>query len=206
VNISGAQNNQAVKLGYSCNCHSSKTAPTWEGFRMARIMPVEKRNAILRLLVEGNSIRSVTRLMGTNIPTVLRQLTWAGQHCQQLMDERFRNLNLNHLECDETWTFVKKKQGRLTVEEKRTRSDIGDVYLWIALDQGRRNDDNQCFSLTWSDEEAGTRVANPHPLKSQVPVKKQVALQKVEAAGIEPASRDISTQASTCVVDRFDFA
>ena len=29
--------------------------------------------------------------------------------------------------------------------------------------------------------------------------------QKMEAAGIEPASRDISTQASTCVVDKFNF-
>jgi len=28
----------------------------------------------------------------------------------------------------------------------------------------------------------------------------------VEAAGIEPASRDISTQASTCVVGWFSFA
>ena len=54
---------------------------------MARIMPVEKRNTILRLLVEGNSIRSVTRLMATNIPTVLRQLVWAGDHCRKLMDD-----------------------------------------------------------------------------------------------------------------------
>lgn len=102
---------------------------------MARIMPVEKRNTILRLLCEGNSVRSVTRLMQTNIPTVLRQLVWAGQHCQQIMDERFWGLVLDHLEIDETWTFVAKKQGRLTVEEKQTRSDIGDIYLWIALDQ-----------------------------------------------------------------------
>ncbi len=28
----------------------------------------------------------------------------------------------------------------------------------------------------------------------------------MEAAGIEPASRDISTKASTCVVDDLDFA
>lgn len=105
---------------------------------MARIMPVEKRNTILRLLVEGNSIRSITRLMKTNIPTVLRQLVWAGEHCGQLMDTMFRNLTLEHLEIDETWTFVQKKQGRLTVEEKQTRHDIGDVYLWLALDQKTR--------------------------------------------------------------------
>jgi len=102
------------------------------------VMPVERRNQILRLLVEGNSIRSVTRLMGTNIRSVLRQLNWAGEHCRKLMDERFQNLTLKHLECDETWTFVLKKQARLTTEERAERGDIGDVYLWIAIDQPTR--------------------------------------------------------------------
>jgi IS1 family transposase len=73
--------------------------------------------------------------MATNIPTVLRQLAWAGEHCGELMDQRFRGLTLSHLECDELWTFVQKKQGRLTVTEREHRGDIGDVYLWIALDQ-----------------------------------------------------------------------
>jgi hypothetical protein len=36
---------------------------------------------------------------------------------------------------DEIWTFVEKKQGRLSPEEKSTRYDIGDVYLWTAIDQ-----------------------------------------------------------------------
>lgn len=102
---------------------------------MANRMSTEKRNTILRLLVEGNSVRSVTRLMGTNIPSVLRQLAWAGDHCRDLMDREFRGLTLRHLECDEIWTFVQKKQARLTIEERASRGDIGDVFLWTALDQ-----------------------------------------------------------------------
>jgi IS1 family transposase len=119
---------------------------------MANVMSVEKRNTILRLLVEGNSIRSVTRLMGTDIKGVLRQLLWAGEHCQRLMDDRLRGLTLDHLETDEMWTFVGKKQSRLTVEERAERSDIGDVYLWYSIDQdtklvptfllGKRSADN----------------------------------------------------------------
>lgn len=118
---------------------------------MANRMPVEKRNLILRLLVEGNSVRGVTRTVGTNIPTVLRQLTWAGEHCAQLMDERVRGLNLRHVEVDEIWTFCQKKQARVPVEE-RHRHDVGDVYLWTCLDQdtklipsfvvGKRSADN----------------------------------------------------------------
>lgn len=41
---------------------------------------------------------------------------------------------LDHVECDEIWTFVGKKQARLTVQEKAERHDIGDVYLWTAVD------------------------------------------------------------------------
>ena len=90
---------------------------------MANVLSTEKRNTILRLLVEGNGVRSVCRLMGTNIRCVLRQLTWAGEHCRQLLDENLRGLDLKHLECDEIWTFCKKKQNKLTVEEKAERSD-----------------------------------------------------------------------------------
>ncbi|MCE9556431.1 MAG: hypothetical protein K8T91_24035 [Planctomycetes bacterium] len=115
-------------------------------------MSTEKRNTILRLLVEGNSIRSTCRLMQTNIPSVLRQLLWAGDHCRELMEARFQGLTLGHLETDEMWTFVGKKQARLTIDEKAERSDIGDVYLWYSIDQktklvptyllGKRSADN----------------------------------------------------------------
>ena len=63
-----------------------------------------------------------------------------------------RGLTLRHVEIDEIWTFVFKKQGRLQVEEKAERFDIGDVYLWTCLDKytklvpsfvvGKRSADN----------------------------------------------------------------
>jgi len=58
-----------------------------------------------------------------------------GQRCKAFMDARLRNLTLDHIETDEIWTFVEKKQGRLTPEEKADRCDIGDEYLWTCLDQ-----------------------------------------------------------------------
>ncbi len=115
-------------------------------------MSKEKRDTILRLLVEGNSIRSVTCLMGTNISSVLRQLQWAGDRAEALMDRMFSELTLEHVEVDEVWTFIAKKQARLTVDERLERSDIGDMYLWTGIDQrtklipmhlvGKRSADN----------------------------------------------------------------
>src|SRR5436853_7700014 len=84
-------------------------------------MSIEKRNTILWLLVEGNGIRSVCRLMVTNCRTVQRQLVLAVEHCRQLREEKLRGLNLSHLECDEIWTFCGKKQAKLTIDERAER-------------------------------------------------------------------------------------
>jgi hypothetical protein len=119
---------------------------------MANVMSTEKRNTILRLMVEGNSVRSISRLTGSQIRTVLRQLEWAGAHCRGLLDRKLVKLRLSHLECDEIHTTVLKKQARLTMDERAERHDIGDVYLFTAQDQetkliashllGKRSADN----------------------------------------------------------------
>ena len=57
-----------------------------------------------------------------------------GERLREFMDRRMRNLTLSHLQCDEIWTFVLKKQGRLT-EEEACNSAIGDQFLFIALDE-----------------------------------------------------------------------
>ncbi len=93
-----------------------------------------------------------------------------GESCRQLLDERLRGLTLGHLELDETWTFVLKKQGRLTADERQERSDIGEMYLWTAVDQrtklvpaflvGKRSADNARRFLL---DVAGRLVfPNPH--------------------------------------------
>src|SRR5205085_10702239 len=105
---------------------------------MANVMSIEKRNTILRHLVEGNSIRSTCRLMGSQIHTVLRQLEWAGKHCEALLAERLQGVHCRHLEVDEIWTWCARKQANLTIEERALRHDIGDLYLFTAQDQDSR--------------------------------------------------------------------
>jgi IS1 family transposase len=119
---------------------------------MANILPRAKRIEVLQHLVEGNTIRSTARLTGVNRDTIANLMVSFGSKCAEFMDRKFRNLHLDHIEIDEIWTFVQKKQARLTVDEKAERSDIGDVYLWTSLDQetklcpsfllGKRSADN----------------------------------------------------------------
>jgi hypothetical protein len=101
---------------------------------MANVLAADKQRMALQLLVEGNSLRSVTRLTGIHRTTVMNLLVRFGDACRQFLDEEMRDLTLRHIQCDEIHTFVGKRQKRLTVDEKRERYDIGEVYLWTALD------------------------------------------------------------------------
>lgn len=101
---------------------------------MANILPREKKIEVLHHLVEGNTLRSASRLTGVHRTTIMDLALSFGNECREYMDATMRNLTLEHVECDEIWTFCQKKQARLTVDEKAERHDIGDIYLWTALD------------------------------------------------------------------------
>jgi hypothetical protein len=64
-------------------------------------------------------------------------MVYFGERCRRFLDQRMRGLTLNH-QFDEQWTFVFKKQSRLTFEERERRHAIGDVYLWTCIDQNTK--------------------------------------------------------------------
>lgn len=101
---------------------------------MANVLDVDRQIAVIHHLVEGCSLRSTTRVTGIHRTTILKLLVKFGDACRDLLDQQMRGLELNHLQCDEQWTFVQKKQGRLHTTE-RDNPKIGDQYLWIAIDQ-----------------------------------------------------------------------
>jgi len=96
-------------------------------------LPLEKQIVALHLLVEGNSIRSVERLTGVHRDTIMRLMVSVGGKCRGFLDTKMRDLDLKHLECDEIWTFCKKKQRRLSAIEARNPK-LGDQFLFVALD------------------------------------------------------------------------
>lgn len=101
---------------------------------MANVLSADKQRMALNMLVEGSSLRSVTRLTGIHRTTVMNLLVRFGDGCRQFLDEEMRGLTLDHVEVDEIWTFVAKKRASLHVED-RDNPLIGDMYLWVPLDQ-----------------------------------------------------------------------
>ena len=121
------------------------------------VLPREQQVEALSMLVEGVSLRSVTRLTRIHRTTVMNLMVRAGERLAAFLDERMKSLRLRHLQCDEIWTFCLKKQGQLLPDEHGDET-IGDQYLFVALDEatklipcfliGKRNKENtEAFML-----------------------------------------------------------
>ncbi|MDA1049422.1 MAG: hypothetical protein O3C40_02940 [Planctomycetota bacterium] len=133
---------------------------------------LSKAKLALRMLTEGMSIRATERTTGINRNTLCKLIVLFGTACRKFLDDRMHGLKLTHLQFDEQWTFVAKKQARLTIEEKATCHDIGDVYLWTCIDQqtklmpsfliGKRSADNARRFLM----DVSKRLARPAPHSS----------------------------------------
>ena len=100
---------------------------------MANFISRERQIEILRLLSEGNSIRSVVRLTGIHKSTIMRLVVRFGNDCRRYLDFALSNLNLDHIQIDEIWTFCGMKEGRAKRRSLDTTA-IGDQYLFTALD------------------------------------------------------------------------
>ena len=81
-------------------------------------VPVADAKLVLRLLVEGMSIRSTERTTGIHRDTLCKLIVLFGDASRRFLDKRMRGLTLEHLQFDEQWTYVGKKQARLTMNER----------------------------------------------------------------------------------------
>ncbi|HEV8066230.1 MAG TPA: hypothetical protein VGP76_00745 [Planctomycetaceae bacterium] len=100
---------------------------------MANFINRDKQIQVLRLLSEGNSIRSTVRLTGIHKSTIMRLVVRFGNECRQYLDFALSNLNLDHVQIDEIWTFCGMKEARAK-RRHLDSSTIGDQYLFTALD------------------------------------------------------------------------
>src|SRR5579872_6199881 len=98
----------------SRSTHSEAYTPAIEG----NYIPMEKVVLAMRLMVEGNSLRSTERITGLDINTLMKILVKAGEKCEALMGRLIVNVPVVDVQCDEIRAFVGKKEGhKLPTEE-----------------------------------------------------------------------------------------
>ncbi len=95
-------------------------------------LPLQKRVRITGLLVEGNGVRSTSRLADVSINTVTKLLVDLGAACAEYHDENVRNVKAQRVQCEEIWSFVTAKAKNITPQKQG--QGWGDIWTWTALD------------------------------------------------------------------------
>jgi transposase-like protein/IS1 family transposase len=87
----------------------------------------------LRMLLEGNSIRSTERITGIYRNTIIAAVVSYGQACKAFMERTIFNTYVEDVQADEIWGFVGCK------ERTRERHDypevMGDAYCFTAIER-----------------------------------------------------------------------
>ena len=97
---------------------------------MANHLPLEKKTQIIQLLVEGNSMRSTSRIADVSINTVTKLLVDVGYACQMFHNEKVVKVKSERVQADEIWSFVGCKQKNAPEDSV----NVGDVWTWTAID------------------------------------------------------------------------
>lgn len=85
-------------------------------------------------LVEGNSIRSTSRMTDVARNTVSKLLVELGAACSEYLNKALVNLPCKRVQCDEIWSFVAAKQKNVTEKVLEREPHAGDVWTWVAMD------------------------------------------------------------------------
>ena len=97
-------------------------------------LPFDRAVSILKLLLDGMSIRSAERVTGVHRDTILKLLVVAGERCQKIMDEKIKGIDVKDVQVDEIWGYVFKKEGHKWNHEKEI-AEIGDAYCFVAIER-----------------------------------------------------------------------
>jgi IS1 family transposase len=95
-------------------------------------LSTEKRAQIVQMMIEGNSIRSITRMTGVCQEAITKLLCDLGKACADYHNTAVRGVRSRRVQCDEVWSFCYAKEKNVPVEKQGTGA--GSVWLWTAID------------------------------------------------------------------------
>lgn len=101
-------------------------------WRMNKLTDSKRAAVVPGSMVEGNSIRSHTRMTGVSKGAVLRLPSEVGEFCAVYLDYRHRKLPCCRVEADEIWGFFGAK------EKNATKPGQSDLWTYAAICAGSK--------------------------------------------------------------------
>ena len=98
---------------------------------------LDKAETILKLMLEGMSVRSIQRITGAHQKTILDLLVIAGEKCERIMNEKIKGVPVKDVEADEIWGFVQMKRN---TRIRKGISDplVGDAYTFVGIERNTK--------------------------------------------------------------------
>jgi transposase-like protein/IS1 family transposase len=136
--------NETRKFGKNRNgsqryrCDECRKTFTDEETRPAdgRELSADKAVMVLRMILEGVSVRSIERLTTVHRDTILSLMVDAGMACDRLLDRLVVSVPVEDVQADEIWGFVGCK------EKTRLRKNypewVGDAWCFVALERNSK--------------------------------------------------------------------
>lgn len=96
-------------------------------------LPSTKRAEIPGMMVEGVSLRTISRMTGVSKNTIVKLLENAGEAFADYQDCTLRNLTCKRIQVDEIWAFCFAKAKNVPTA-KAAPEGVGDIWTWAAID------------------------------------------------------------------------
>ena len=155
-------------------------------------LPIEKRVQIVTMMVEGMSMRAVSRVADVSINTVTKLLEDVGTACSEFQDKTMRDLTIKQVQVDEIWAFIGAKTKNVPANADPTLR-LGDCYTYTAIDPVTKL--MPCYMLGYRTsacadafmEDLASRLANRVQLTTDGMTGYPAAVEKAFGAGVDYA-------------------
>jgi transposase-like protein/IS1 family transposase len=87
----------------------------------------------LRMILEGNSVRSTERLVSIHRNAIIEAMVQAGEKCVVFLDTAVQGVPCLDVQADEVWGFVGCKEK--TREQRNYSELLGDAYCFTAIER-----------------------------------------------------------------------
>jgi IS1 family transposase/transposase-like protein len=97
---------------------------------------MEQATQVLNMLLEGMSIRAVSRITGICKHTICDLIVLVGENCQRFLSRTVKGVQATDVQCDEIWSFIGMKE-RQRYKGLHT-GDEGHSWTFIAFERNNK--------------------------------------------------------------------
>ena len=128
----GTYGKRKVQRWRCTSCSATFADPSAPAYiRPAHSTDPERFAQAITLMLEGMSIRAISRFTSLHKQTIISLMNTAAQKAKALLDAKVQNISPRFVQLDEMWGFIHTRQPNLRDDDP---AEWGSTMLWLAID------------------------------------------------------------------------